>query len=203
MSIQEYVQQRGIRSLIHFTRKDNLASILDSGLLRRDILIEDGFDNYNDEIRVDKTSAVCTTISFPNYRMFYRLQQENPGVEWVVLEIFPRALWELECAFCKTNAASTNVSSISIEERKQLSALKSMFGDFNYRTRESLEIPDEYTTDPQAEVLFIDGIPREYIKNINVKYSAERDDLLKMYPGWKIWYNWSYFSPRSDYAHWM
>ncbi|MEJ5151427.1 DarT ssDNA thymidine ADP-ribosyltransferase family protein [Comamonas sp. MYb396] len=202
MNIQSYAQSRGIRSLIHFTRKENISSILQNGLVRRDILIENGFVNYNDQIRVDRTSAICATISFPNYKMFFSLQRANPNTEWAVLEIHPRALWELECAFCFANAASAEISAIPINERKSLNAFTAMFNDVPGVVRENLGIPNEYTTNPQAEVLFLNGIPREYIKNINVKYSAERDRLLEARLGCDVWYNWGYFSPRSDYEHW-
>lgn len=202
MSIQEYAKSRGIRSLIHFTRKSNIASILQHGLVRRDILVENGFSNYNDKIRADYTSAICTTISFPNYKMFYRLQMENPAVEWAVIEINPSALWELDCAFCVTNAASASVTGIPIEQRKSLESFRSMFGNASGKIREELNIPNEYATDPQAEVLFINGIPREYIMNINVKLPAERFSLMQLHKNIDIWYDYSYFSPRKDYSHW-
>lgn len=202
MSIEQYANSRGIRSLIHFTRKDNIASILQNGLVRRDVLIKNGFTNYNDQVRVDYTSAICTTISFPNYKMFYRLQLDNPGVEWAVFEISPRALWELDCAFCTTNAASASVAAINIDQRKNLAAFQAMFGDVSGKIRQTLNIPEEYPTDPQAEVLFTNGIPRQYIKSVNVKTPAERIALMNIHKNIDIWYDWSYFSPRKDYAHW-
>lgn len=202
MTIEQYANLRGIRSLIHFTRKDNVASILQHGLVTRDLLIQNGFNNYNDKVRVDYTSAICTTISFPNYKMFYRLQMENPSVEWAVFEIHPSALWELDCAFCTTNAASASVTAVGIEERKTLAAFQAMFGDASGKIRQTLNIPDEYTTDPQAEVLFNDGIPREYIMNVNVKTPLERTALMNAHQNIDIWYDWSYFSPRNDFAHW-
>lgn len=202
MSIEQYANSRGIRSLIHFTRKDNVASILQHGLVRRDVLVKNGFNNYNDHIRVDYTSAICTTISFPNYKMFFPLRSANPSIEWAVLEIEPRALWELDCAFCTTNAASASVTAINIDERKSLDAFQAMFGDASGKIRQTLNIPEEYPTDPQAEVLFINGIPRQYIKSVNVKTPAERMALINIHKNIDIWYDWSYFSPRKDYAHW-
>jgi hypothetical protein len=150
--IRKFVESRGITSLLHFTKVVNVPGILAHGLLgRQTITSRDLKAEFNDQYRYDKTpDAICVSISFPNYKMFYSLQQKNLKVDWAVIKLSPRILWEIPCAYCASNAASSRVTSISLKNRMGLKALKSVFEDTPPINRASLEIPDEYTTDPQA-----------------------------------------------------
>jgi hypothetical protein len=74
-TVQEYVAEREIDCLVHFTRASNLDSILQRGLLPRDILMVEGYNDFNDQYRHDGTNAVCLSIGFPNYKMFFSLRQ--------------------------------------------------------------------------------------------------------------------------------
>lgn len=88
MTIQEIVQQRNITKLFHFTHSDNLASIIESGLLSRSDLDAEGDDySFNDSERIDgHLDAICLSVSFPNAKMFYKCRMLKPG-NWVILEI--------------------------------------------------------------------------------------------------------------------
>ncbi len=156
--IRRICEQRGIKYLVHFTRMDNLASILKHGLLGRERLEKMRIPYvYNDEQRIDRCSdAICLSISFPNYKMFYVYRKKLESAKWVVLVLKRDILWELDCAFCQENAASNNVRFIPLEERKKGSALEDLFTEYDKIhdvQRSSLGIPPEYTTNPQAEVL--------------------------------------------------
>lgn len=63
-----------IDALYHFTHKDNLESILLTGLITRKKLKEQDIDyKYNDEYRWDALEdSISLSISHPNYRMFYK-----------------------------------------------------------------------------------------------------------------------------------
>jgi hypothetical protein len=141
MSIQRFIQERGIKAVFHFTKLRNLSSILAHGLITRNRLQDK--QHCNDDYRWDRTDAVCASIGFPNYKMFWSLRQQNQAEEWIILAIFPRALIDLRCAFCQENAASNNVSSVSIAQRSTLEALQRMYGDFGDKKRKDLSIPDD------------------------------------------------------------
>ena len=125
--IQQICTERGITTLIHFTRTENLQGILQEGLLGRRLLEARGQQFlFNDHDRVDgHKNAVCLSISFSNYQMFYSIRESKKKVEgvndsqWVVLLLDTKVLWELECAFCQRNAAHKAVSSISLEDRRK------------------------------------------------------------------------------------
>lgn len=204
--IQQLCQQKNIKTLVHFTRIENLASILQHGLLGRETLSyfdSDYFSVFNDEQRIDGCEdAVCLSISFPNYRMFYRYRLENPEVEWAVLLIKPDVLWELDCAFCITNAASNPVRHIPLNDRRKPEAMESMFSS-DIAQREELNIPNNYPTDPQAEVLVLENIPAQYITEVHFDSEACRRAFVEEYHGIiPIKVESTLYSPRSDWSYW-
>src|SRR5215470_3724401 len=86
--IQQYCLERAIPSLVHFTRLCNLPSILQRGLLSR-LTLEKSSSAYcpvfNDLRRLDQcTDAICFSIAFPNYKMFYRYSMDKRS-DWVVI----------------------------------------------------------------------------------------------------------------------
>lgn len=106
IEIQKLVQKRHIKEVVHFTRIENLKSILKHGLLPRKTLEERQIPyKATDNNRYDGLlHASCFSISFPNYRMFWKLRQERGG-SWIILSFSPGVLWKYECAFYPRNAA--------------------------------------------------------------------------------------------------
>ena len=98
--------------------------------------------------------------------MFYRYSSNNRN-EWVILLLKPSILWELDCAFCQENAASNNVTRISLESRKQSSSLRMMFANYGHISRENLTIQTNYPSHPQSEVLVFNQILPQYISQVH------------------------------------
>lgn len=201
-TIQEFVTERGITHLMHFTRASNLDSILTRGLLPRNTLIFEGFDGLNDQYRIDGTNAVCLSIGFPNYKMFYGIQKDHADETWVILVLHPQALWDLDCAFCIANAASNGVTSIPLEQRRGLASFQAMYADWPTKLRAELNIPNHYPTNPQAEVLALQGVPRQYILKIITLNETIRQGLVAKFPGIDVQAIAKYFRYRRDFAHW-
>lgn len=201
-TIQEYVAERKIGFLTHFTRASNLGDILQRGLVPRNVLAGEGYGHFNDQHRYDGTNAVCLSIHFPNYKMFWGVRQENKDVDWVILIIRAEVLWMLPCAFCVTNAASATVTAVALEQRRTLAALQALYADWGDLSRATLGIPDNFPTNPQAEVLMLNGVPRNYIYCALVLNTATQQAMQAQYPGLDVRVNASYFRYRQDYAHW-
>lgn len=213
LAIKEFVEARKIDSLFHFTNAANLSSILENGLLGRESLLDRDIDSLvNDKYRHDHVpDAICTSISFPNYKMFYQLQLLDEKADWAVIQLDPKILWEKPCAFCYSNAASTEVSRLSLDSRLGLGGLKSMFAEVSAGVpRGELAIPQNYTTDPQAEVLVLAPIGPEYILSINFNSKEKINDLpgiisaIKPFFGrHKFFHTKQLFTYRHDYKHWQ
>lgn len=202
MGIEEFIENRGIKSLYHFTVIDNLEAILNYGLLSRTKLQENDFGYfYNDENRYEnKLDAICVSISFPNYRMFYKYRQKYPDSVYCVLELKPSILYEKKCLFCVTNAANDSERFKNDSDKTGIDALKKLFYDDKYM--EEVGLGMEMPTDPQAEVLILDNIEVEYIKSINFDIPKVKFPLNK-YPDFRFLYNTDLFWGRSDWRNWQ
>ncbi len=202
-AIKEFVVERGVKSLFHFTRLNNLPSILENGLLTKEACAHAGINPaINDPCRYDGTGAISATISYPNYKMFYRLRCDNPDVEWVALKLTCSLLWRTKCAFSDTNAGDSLAYSVPIALRQGVAALHSMFCDYGDIKRTTLNIPDHYTTNPQAEVLLLDGATIDDITGVYFQKLATCQQYKTQYLDWPFHYDGGFFDGRSDYARW-
>lgn len=166
---------------------------------------------FNDKYRLDNVlDSVSVSISFPNYKMLYSLRMQNPNADWAILKIDPSVLWEANCAFCFTNAAATPVASIPLEQRRNMESLKQMFAETQgQQSRRNLRIPENFPTDPQAEVLLLESIPPRYITSISVNNPSTLANLRKIinvnHPdrnNISIFCDKTLFSPRVDHEYW-
>ena len=209
-SIKQICHDRGIKILVHFTHIENLRRILGGGLLSRETLetIRDPLKKppiFNDPTRLDKhPEAICLSIGFPNYKMFFKYASEKQS-QWVVLLLDAKLLWELDCAFCQENAASNAVYTIPLKERKKPDALNNMFIDYDSISRQSLSIPDHYPTYPQAEVLVCNSIPVAYIKEVHFYEKLALEQWYSKNSGMDtetFLVSKQYFHPRCDWKVW-
>lgn len=201
--IERFIKERNIKSLYHFTGVDNLELILKYGLLSRDILEEEDMDYYvNDEVRYDnRLDTICTSISFPNYKMFYKVRNDcSDDLQWCVIEIDAKILAEKQCVFCKENASSKNETSRNTYEKIGINGLRALFD--NSELRREIGLPDYYTTNPQAEVLVEDEIPISYIKSIYFKGFIPTDIKRRYNSTFNLHINDDLFKYRFDYDYW-
>ena len=210
--IERIVNQRNIQCLVHFTRIENLESILENGLLPRN-----NFEDLtvhpltNDTLRLDGfLGATSLSIESPNYRMFWKCrcnakeQHSIPHENWVVLGIKPDILWEKDCAFCVTNAANNAVVQIAIEDRKGVDAFERLFSEVDGKpSREEMRINDRCPTDPQAEILVFDRIEPRFIFGAVFKENKQIDSFREKFPQKKFKVFSDLFFPREDYNYWQ
>lgn len=199
--VKDFIQERNIKSLYHFTKADNLHGILRNGLLSRKTMNENGISYlYNDNNRLEgRLEANCLSIGFPNYKMFYKYRMRDKDCEWCILELSPKILYEKECLFCIENAASKSETRRMDEDKKGIRGLERLYLNENLR-REAKLRPD-FTTNPQAEVLVLDDIGTEYIEKIYFESLPIRFPFNN-YIGYSFYTCKDLFSPRRDYSYW-
>ncbi len=207
--IRAYCTARRINTLVHFTRLENLAGILIHGLLPRSVLEGRlGPVLFNDELRTDgRKDAVCLSVSFPNYKMFYKYRMADQTASWAVLLIRADVLWQEDCAFCWVNAASSAISGLPLADLKDSSSLAMMFSDqcqLSGVNRTTCAIPDWFPTNPQAEVLAFSPVSPTYFtavyfQNLGVKSKFLPPKGTHLAVDLKP----DYFKWRSDFKAWM
>ena len=117
-ALKKSVQEKSIEHLLHFTRYENLESILKNGIMTKDNLNTLNLDFYeNDKARFDGyPNSISLSVSSPHYVLFYKFRKCTDAKGWVVIDIKPEVLWEYNCAFCKHNAADSRISKRNIDD---------------------------------------------------------------------------------------
>lgn len=164
--LNNFLCEKQIDSLYHFTRIENLANILTYGLLPRDTIEKNNItSHFNDAWRYDNcTNANCLSLEFPNYKMFYSLRKSEPDSKWVVLKFNIKILFNFKCAYCWTNAGDASMYTTSLQSRMNVDAFFDLYNNRSgYPKREDTKIKDCYPTNPQAEILAFGTIPIKYI----------------------------------------
>lgn len=194
------LRSKGISDLVHFTVISNLANVLKNGLLSRNILDNENFVySYSDSIRLDnKLDYICNSITFPNYKMFFAKRQEDVNKKWVVLSIDSDILVDkFDTEFYRMNAASNDISKCRFNPCSNY-ALDDMF----YPEDREPNLPSNYTTNPQAEVMIKDSISSSYIKSIHTNYYDDYVHYLANNSNLDYDSNSDLFKPRIDYRRW-
>ena len=199
MTIQDVINKRNIKYLVHFTRLENLDNILKNGIIPRNdmkdefinpfdfFLDEDKKSNgkyiYNDGYRYDgKLDYSCFSIHFPNDKMFFSLRERNKGSKWAVLIFSSEILLKYDCLFYPCNAADNRVSQTNISEFQGAEALERLF----YQEDRETYLKDYHPTNVQAEVMIKGNISPSYISYINNKQST--DEYKINFPKFKFVY---------------
>ena len=164
--IRAYVKEIGIPHLIHFTRCENLRSIFRHGLHSIKSCDEEGIHSVrNDQIRLDgQPDGISLSVTFPNFRMFYKYRQMDVTSDWAVLLLSPKILWEKRCGFFRHNAADSRMRALPRAEVTTLQALREMFEAPGVEREHWLRPYDP--TDPQAEVMVYEAIEPSLIETV-------------------------------------
>ncbi len=186
IEFQKEIADRGIENLIHFTPTINLLSIFEQGkLLSRALLEKNDIDDtlldfieFLDNIRYDDKNYINLSISSPNYFLFNRFRertQDKPYINWCVLKINPKYIYQSGTLFSVTNAASSIAKhtyriSDDIQKFRMIfeNGISSKVGVLQRGTLKS-----KYPTDVQAEVLVKNEIDLSDILQVCFKDGAD------------------------------
>ncbi|WP_434642527.1 DarT ssDNA thymidine ADP-ribosyltransferase family protein [Klebsiella sp. I138] len=174
------VRRRNIASLYHFSHLSNLRGIFKSGIISRRKLEEGNHAfHYNDELRLEGIrDSISLSLGQVNKKMLYKYTQGLRDRDWVILKIkkelisgptqpsFDHRTLLRRAVFCHSNAASSAVKAISVEQRQKHQAFQAMF------CGENNEDSGDSPHDIQAEILYLGEIPTWFISDV-IFYSAD------------------------------
>lgn len=185
--IEKIVSEKEIKHLVHFTKAENLPSIMEHGLLSVNESRARGLNvARNDSQRLDgRLAGISVSISFPNYKLFWTFRQkpENKGVAWVILFIRPDILWEKRALFCRENAASSGISDTDESQLATPNAFAKMFDDVEgSESREAEGLKPCDPTNVQAEVLVMETIEPNDIVGIMFNDDNAHTTFKEMFP---------------------
>ncbi len=184
LDFKNEIAKRGIDYLIHFTPTINLYSILENQELMSRAKLEsldiERFDildyiQFTDDIRYDDKNYINLSLSAPNTFLFSRFRQrtkDNFTINWCVLKIDTKHIYNENTLFAVTNAAS-NAAKKQFGITGDLEKFRMLFNEqLNINTYNGVRslnrngIHAKYPTDVQAEILVRDNIPSENILEV-------------------------------------
>jgi hypothetical protein len=187
IEFERELSNRGIEYLIHFTPTINLLSVFEQGKLLSRALLEkfdvdqtDIFDyiEFTDDVRFDDKSYINLSVQHPNSFLFSRFRQKtaiHTHINWCVLKIDKKYIYEKNTLFSVTNAANSH-NKRNIGVTGDIEKLKKLFDNslnivtsYNTRTITRTNLDSKYPTDEQAEVLVKNEIPIEAIIEVCFK----------------------------------
>ena len=170
------MEKRGVTRFVHFTKVDNLESIVMRGLMPLSLM--NGVPKEESALKLNRyegTDAICLSVEFPNYRTFYHRRCVESDKTWCVLLLDARKIIErYEPQFYWTNAASKSFLEphFNAGNRNDPCSAQAFDGMF-YQTEapnrfltvtpRARFIPDKYPTNPQAEIQIYDKITPDCI----------------------------------------
>jgi hypothetical protein len=181
---QQEIAKRGIEFLIHFTPTLNLYGIYEHQKLisRKTIKEADteqidiiDYVKFPDSLRFDDDSYINLSLSCPNTFLFSKFREKTKDdylINWCVLKINPKLIYEEKTKFAVTNAASSAANNMGIST--DLNKFKMMFAKnipIPHGTRNNIQ--SKFPTNVQAEVLVKDFISLENV--IEVCFQTENE----------------------------
>jgi len=167
--IPGFLTIRNIQSLFHFTSVNNLESILTRGFMGRESLEHKGIDfTLSDSTRNEPLlDGVCFSLSRPNHYM--AASKVKSGHELVLLELgrVGGLLANFNFISSPGNFGSPVLKEFIQQWPEEFIGGQGMMNLFNNREiRQKYAVPDFEPTDPQAEIIFLDNIPKGFVKRI-------------------------------------
>lgn len=184
IEFQNEIEKRGIEYLIHFTPTLNLYSILEQEKLMSRATLEnldiEQFDildyvQFTDNVRYDDKNYLNLSLSGPNTFLFSKFRQKTTNdltINWCVLKIDPKHIYDFETLFSVTNAASNAAKrqfgiSGDIQKFRKLFLVELNINTFSgTRNIKRGNIAEKYPTDVQAEILIKDSLPSKSIFSV-------------------------------------
>lgn len=210
-NIDRIIKNRKIQNLVHFTRFENLKSILERGFISRKILTEKNICfKPNDVGRWDcKDDATCFSIEFPNNFLLNTFKKKYPHTKWVIIILNINLINHYSKKhFCNRNAGGA-ASWVNSDNSKNWLAFESMFSEYIYSKSplrsDQLYIKDYLPTDVQAEILIEDIINPKYIECLLFENIEDLEACKNMFIDENIFYKYNpkvdgrYFREREDF----
>lgn len=194
--IAEIIRNNRVKYLVHFTRLENLDSILEYGILSIQELnymklpyINNDFGRYD-----SRKDCSCFSIEFPNDILLKTFQRRQGNCSWIIflIDVFVLISSDSEKQFCIHNAASKGISEkIKYNQLRTAEEFQNMFSErveFNKSDGDHFierNIDKSYlATSNQAEILIEGSVDRNYIKGIITQNHSDKlivDSALKKF----------------------
>jgi hypothetical protein len=205
-SLEDAIKRRGVAYLVHFTRVENIESIMRMGLVPVESLLHCGIKHiHNDKRRIDNyPNANCFSIMHCNYKLLYFYCSGVEYNKYAVMYYDANLLLHHKVGFFPTNAARCRAKHVYSNGKSE--AFERMFMELDPAmgtTRAELGLKDYFPTDPQSEALVFGQVSNSFLRGVFF-YDKESMERYERYiPGSiDVFYSKNAFRERHDWEFW-
>jgi hypothetical protein len=185
VSISEIIKDRQITEVLHFTTRQGLTGILHQREVKaRTLLRTDETLAFILKLNTEKVydpewkNYINLSISRINRTLFGISEGWHSDQEWRILSFDPEILCHSGVWFVTTNNAYWQ----HLRRGQGPAAFKQLFeprvaSRYGKIISRTAEMPDCWTTDSQAEVLYPERLSTKYLRKIYVRTDAESDSV--------------------------
>jgi len=191
MSIREFIQERRIEEIVHFTTNRGLLGILATGCVKsRARLTKDDYLEHILKLNCADRSRDAAWLDYVNLS-FGRINSRLFGISsnkwhsgfdgfWCILSFSPEILEHSDVYFSTTNNMYSGV-----RRAEGLAGLRALYTDkvhqyaSNYAKRDA-NTPRQMPTCPQAEVLYPGELSTAYLQRVYVREVENVDTVIGM-----------------------
>ena len=187
---ESVIHSRDIKYLVHFTRFQSITAIIgERRILPRNKLHNVGYNwcelvMPNSTDRWDDSAYLNTSVMHPNVNLLNIFRYRYQGYRFCVVGIAAKYIYEEQTKFSITNATYSGAKNFGITGNFE--TFNALFmdivpGRIGEETVRCSNLPSNYTTDPQAEILIRSEIPYDDIMFIACKSLFEHDLLASAF----------------------
>jgi hypothetical protein len=185
VSIADVVRRRGITEIVHFTMSKGLLGILAARATLSRVRITDeeilkfiARVNANRVIDSGYEDYVNLSITEINHHFFdISSRKWHPDAEWAVLSFDPKILSHQDVVFVTTNNGYPARRRARGEAGLEAMFAPTVLGYYSQECRRTVRMPDNLTTDEQAEVLYPQRLSTEYLRAVYVRDGDFQDQV--------------------------
>lgn len=187
--IKKNIEDKKISKLVHYTRIENLYSILKFGLVPVDYQLRMGIQSVKTSIKPKEWEKLYTscTIEHPYSYELYKKNQKNRKIKWALIFIDAKVLYSGENnVYFFNRPARFLLRKKKPKDFNNAEAFKSMFdkqinpgGRRPFRRKKKLE--SFYPTDAGAEILIEGIIDKKFIECVCFETKKDMDAYVNMY----------------------
>ena len=215
--LRSFLKKRKISYLTHFTRIENVRSVLRYGILPRAVVRGNkamtSAKVYDRGLPIPWTRLVPFNLSLPDYKLFSELEGTDLS-HCAVLLIDAKVLCDFPFYFFTDRAAefinAAPMPNMFLTEGTRVKDFKALFEDAGEVKRDTLDLESFYPTNPRSELLSFFPVPPSYIRQVCFMneykfnqwflHNTEFTLSVKAKDFWAC--GIQYFSPRYDSAAW-
>lgn len=189
MSIQEIISKRAIEEVLHFTTHRGLTGVLhQKAVAARAFLKENQTLEFILKLNTEKIfdaawkKYVNLSISRINKRLFGYSENWHPNEDWRILAFDPVILCENGVQFVTTNNAYwQHLKRGTDPESFEALFAQEVLGIYGRPIQRIKGMPDSWTTDVQAEVLYPNSVPTKFLKSVYVRTQQEAEEVAGLF----------------------